>query len=478
MNRREFTTGLLTAAACTTSNFAQTIHPRSTQSSKSLLQLQQAFLDLRFGMFIHLNMATFEQREWGDPKISPQVFNPAHLDTDQWATAALSAGMAYGCLTTKHHDGFCLWPTDTTSLNVKEASFKNDIVRAYADSFRRKGLKVCLYFSILDLRAEIRPNVVTSQKIALIKAQLKELLTNYGEITMIIFDGWNASWSRIGYDQISFREIYDHVKNLQPDCLVADHNAGSFPIPALYYTDIKQYEQHAGQKIPADSFVPSQSGTTLQSEWFWKLDYPTQELRPARQIVDEWLVPFNQQHCNLILNVAPNPNGKLDQNAVDRLAEIGILWKNPGSPPKLDRSVNITTSNLAFAQRTFASSSSPGVGPDLANDNNFQTYWICDNDQISGWIEIQFLKPTRFNTVALAEPLSDKEYGSQSHLDRYQLQYWKDSAWVDIISGHRIGISTIHQFEPVVSERVRLILAGARMCPGVSEFGIYSEPLS
>jgi len=190
LNRREFTLNVIGGAIAV----AAARRPMHTLlepmlRGKSLIELQQEFLDLRFGMFIHLNMATFEQREWGDPQASPQLFNPAHLDTDQWARAARSAGMTYGCLTTKHHDGFCLWPTATSSPSVKDAAFQRDIVRAYADSFRRQGLKVCLYFSILDLRADIRPYQVTRQKINMIKAQLTELLTGYGEVTALIFDG-------------------------------------------------------------------------------------------------------------------------------------------------------------------------------------------------------------------------------------------------------------------------------------------------
>ena len=183
--------------------------------------------------------------------------------------AARSAGMAYGCLTTKHHDGFCLWPTATGSANVQDATYKRDIVRAYVDSFRAQGLKTCLYFSILDLRENIRPYCVTREKIDMVKTQLTELLSNYGEITALVIDGWNAAWSRINYEEMPFTEIYTHVKRLQPNCLMSDYNQGRFPPPALYYTDVKQYEQHAGQTIPAGSEVPSQSATTLQSDWFW-----------------------------------------------------------------------------------------------------------------------------------------------------------------------------------------------------------------
>src|SRR5580704_19580734 len=216
MNRREFTVGAASAALAPTIGkpFAGLLSGIASRSST--LELQQRFLDLRFGMYIHLNMATYEQREWGDAKASPALFNPKNLDTDQWAHAARSAGMAYGCLTTKHHDGFCLWPTATGSANGQDATYKRDIVRAYVDSFRAQGLKTCLYFSILDLRADIRPYCVTREKINLVKDQLTEILTNYGEITALVIDGWNAAWSRLDYQEMPFLEIYNHVKQLQP----------------------------------------------------------------------------------------------------------------------------------------------------------------------------------------------------------------------------------------------------------------------
>src|SRR5580658_8616731 len=118
INRREFSSGLLAAAGWAAGMHKLGAATGLAHSGKSLLQLQQEFLDLRFGMFIHLNMATFEEREWGDAKASPMIFNPANLDTDQWADAARSANMGYACLTTKHHDGFCLWPTATNSPSV------------------------------------------------------------------------------------------------------------------------------------------------------------------------------------------------------------------------------------------------------------------------------------------------------------------------------------------------------------------------
>ena len=475
MNRREFSYGLVTACSLPFSAYPDT--PRHAKA-KTLLELQQDFIDLRFGMFIHLNMATYEQREWGDPKASPKLFNPTDLQTDQWAQAAHSAKMKYGCLTTKHHDGFCLWPTATSSPSVKDASVRTDIVRSYVNSFRKYGLSPCLYFSILDLRADIRPYQVTRHKIDMIKEQLSELLTNYGEITMLVFDGWNASWSRLWYEQIPFREIYDHVKQLQPNCLVADHNAGQYPGAALFYTDIRQYEQHAGQVIPQDSEIPSQSGTTLQREWFWKLDYPEQELRSSKQIVEEWLVPFNKRNCNLILNVAPNREGRFDQNVIDRLAEIGRMWQPAPSTPPLQQSISITTPNLAFGQPSSASRDSEGTGSDLANDNNFHTYWSCEPTEMAGWLEIKFPRTTAFNTIAIVEPRFLEHYGAESRIASYRIQHWHQDQWNDIASGKSPSTCQLHQFQQLSAQRVRLSIEGSRKGPGIAEFGIYNEPLT
>src|SRR5271155_3626123 len=120
--------------AAAAQNDARRVAPRR---GRPLLELQQRFVDLRFGMFVHFNMATFQDREWGDPTSPAGLFRPTALDTDQWATAARSAGMTWGCLTTRHHDGFCIWPTKTTAASVGQTSHSTDVVRAYVDSFRR-----------------------------------------------------------------------------------------------------------------------------------------------------------------------------------------------------------------------------------------------------------------------------------------------------------------------------------------------------
>ena len=205
-----------------------------------------------------------------------------------------------------------------------------DVVRAYVNSCRKSGLKVGLYYSILDMRADIRKFCLTQEKIDFIKAQLTELLTDYGVIDILIFDGWNAPWSRITYDELPFHVLYHHVKALQPTCLVMDLNASEFPGSALYYTDIKAFESNAGQALPPNNVLPAQCCYTLTHEWFWKHGDENRPLKSAKQVVYEWLIPQNELFCNLLLNAAPNREGKLSANIVSRLHEIGEMWSHPG----------------------------------------------------------------------------------------------------------------------------------------------------
>ncbi|MGY0037237.1 alpha-L-fucosidase [Pedobacter sp. NJ-S-72] len=303
-------------------------------------------------MFIHYNIPTYTDEDWPDPDASPAIFNPKKLDCEQWAKAAKSANMTYGCLTTKHHSGFAIWDTKTTDYNVMNSPLKRDVVKEYANAFRKNGLKVMLYYSILDTHHKLRPNLITPEHIKMIKAQLTELLTNYGEINALIIDGWDAPWSRISYDDVPFEEIYTLIKSIQPNCLVMDLNAAKYPAEALYYTDIKSYEQGAGQHISKETNkLPALSCLPLQKNWFWKTSFPTTALKDPLKMVNENIIPFNNAYCNFILNVAPNRDGLIDDNALAALKEIGKVWKNDGATQKLPAAdAPVISSNLAKNQ--------------------------------------------------------------------------------------------------------------------------------
>lgn len=322
------------------------MQPNAPSQRGDLEANRRRFLELRFGMFIHFNMGTFHEVEWVEPGQDPLTFHPARLDMAQWARSAAAAGMQYAVLTTKHHDGFCLWPSVHSDYSVEQSPLAGrDLVAEYAEAFRSQGIEPHLYFSIWDRQVGIPANLphvrakaeITPAGLALVIDQLTELLTNYGPIGSLTFDGWGncgTIWRQDQYDQ-----VYAHIKRLQPACLVTDHwqvpratDHHSVPADqrisfeeAYAINDILHFEEPDGPWgwVPAGNPYAAHQGPTLQSVWFWKRSFPTEELLSVEDIVDRRLRILSRRNCNLLLNVAPNPNGLLDENVVRRLAEVG-----------------------------------------------------------------------------------------------------------------------------------------------------------
>jgi alpha-L-fucosidase len=436
---------------------------------KSLATLQQEFVDLRFGMFIHFNIPTFANQDWPDPNAPASLFNPAKLDCNQWATTAKAANMSYGCLTTKHHSGFCIWDTKTTDYNVMNSPYKKDVVKEYVNAFRAKGLKVMLYYSILDTHHKLRPHDITRSHVEMVKAQLTELLTNYGEISALIIDGWDAPWSRISYDEIPFEEVYRLIKTLQPNCLVMDLNAAKYPTEALFYTDIKSYEQGAGQHISKDANrLPALSCLPINTAWFWKTDFPTTPVKDPAKLVDDILVPLNKAWCNFILNVAPNRDGLIDPNAVKALEEVGKRWKNTGAMPALTPAeAPIISSNIAKFQRSNSSWSNDMNIMDFGNDDRFGSSWQSNPEVKQPWYEITFDKDKRFNMITIVE--------DGSNIKKYRLEYNENGVWKPLAKGEGGGRVKLHRFNSVWGSKVRILIDEFADAPAIAEFGVYDE---
>lgn len=443
----------------------------SAFSQTSLLERQQQFVDLQFGMFIHYNIPTYAPEDWPDPDLSPAVFNPTRLDCRQWAQAAKDAHMSYGCLTTKHHSGFCIWNTRTTDYNVMQSPLKRDVVREFVDAFRAEGLKVMLYYSILDTHHRLRPGHIEPWKISMVKAQLTELLTGYGPIEALIIDGWDAPWSRISYDEVPFGEIYALVKRLQPDCLVMDLNAAKYPREGLFYTDIKSYEQGAGQKIStSDNRLPALACLPLQRTWFWKESMPTDELRSPQWLVDENIRPYTEKaYCNFILNAAPNRDGLIDDNAVAALREIGRLWTPLRQTPRLPANDGpIIGRNIAKGKPAESSWSYDMNIMDFANDDDFTTSWQSHRLVENPWWTVDLQEPQPISMVTITE-------GGTPSLKAYRLEYALNGEWHVLFDGpspNTLRVKT-HRFPAVVADHVRITITDSAEAPSIAEFGVY-----
>jgi alpha-L-fucosidase len=300
------------------------------------------------------------------------MFNPTALDPSQWAAAAQSAHMTYGVLTTRHHDGFALWPSSAGNFNVRNTSWMNgqgDVVRAYVDAFRAKGLAPGLYYSIWDNTEGIGNGTVTTAQMSYITTQITELLTNYGPIPILIVDGY--SW-KMGHKAVPYEQIRALVKSLQPNCLFTDHTHLNDP----WDVDITNFEEPAGGFAPANNTYAANQENKINAsggnDWFWAPNIGG--LMSVTTIVDQHLRVLEPRWTNFLLNCPPNRQGLLDAAIVARLGEVGAAWsKNASRAPLPAQGAQIEfpyTPASATATSGTAANAIDGI-----NDNNRNTIW-------------------------------------------------------------------------------------------------------
>ncbi|WP_105967779.1 alpha-L-fucosidase [Streptomyces geranii] len=340
-------------------------------------------VDMRFGMFNHFSLGTFTDQEWAEPNQSPTLFAPTSVDCAQWADAAVAAKMSYGILTTKHHDGFALWPSAHGTQNVTNSAYRHDVVQAYCDAFRARGLKVGFYYSIWDrtfgVEAWESRHSVTGLEVTdaiqpgdmtFILGQITELLTNYGTIDMFMTDGY--AW-QMGQQAVSYQRIRSLVKELQPDCVMID--IGGLAEPFL--SDAIFFEEPLGITAPAGNTYAGMQGQTISNGWFWHPSTPTESLMTKAAILSH-LADLEPKYTSFILNCPPNRNGLLDTNIVNRLAEVGAAWTPDTSraplPTQLLRAEHPVTPVNAYAT-AFHTGEGPLNAIDGLSDVRYETCW-------------------------------------------------------------------------------------------------------
>lgn len=292
------------------------------------------FMEQRFGLFIHFGPVSLRGTEigWSRNKEVPQEeydnlykeFNPALFNADEWVKIAKNAGMKYLTITAKHHDGFCLWPTSYSSYNIMNSPFKRDIVGELAKACKKQGIKFCIYFTVLDWHDADYPinnphnppkdstNQVTGDMkrfTARMKNELKELITRYKPY-MLWFDGWWESPWKPEYG----RDIYSFIKTVDKNVIVNNRlNIGD-------NSDFLTPEQKVGELNMKD---PWESCITMGDQWAWKPNDKIKSLKECLQI----LVQTAAGNGNLLFNVGPMMDGRIEARQVDRLKEMGD-WLN------------------------------------------------------------------------------------------------------------------------------------------------------
>jgi alpha-L-fucosidase len=456
------------------------IKPNKVLPSKKQLDYQS----LEMVGFIHFNMNTFTDKEWGYGDESPALFNPQKLDAEQWVKAAKDAGIKELILTAKHHDGFCLWPSAYTEHSIKNSPYKNgkgDIVKEFTEACAKNGIKAGLYLSPWDRN---HAGYGTPAYITYYKNQLRELLTNYGKISEMWFDGANGGDGYYGgarevrkIDKLNYypwKEIQSIVYQLQPDALIFS-DAG----PDIHW--IGNERGIAGETfwsmltrdkvVVGDSdedylntgdyygkeWVIGQCDVSIRKGWFFHTTDDVNVKTPS-QLVDLYYRSVGR-NAVFLLNIPPDRNGLFAE-------------KDVASIKKFREILNGTfRNNLAANAKVTASSvfsASAGFGPGNITDNDVNSYWAADEGKREATIEIDIDSTKKFDRILLQEPV---RLGQR--ISSFDILILKNEGWQTIASGTSIGFKRLLRITPIAGSKIRINIRDANNTPAISNFGLY-----
>ena len=301
--------------------------------------------DARFGMFIHWGPVSLKGTEigWSRDSVGTTVydnlykqFNPVKFDADAWVAVAKAAGMKYIVLTTRHHDGFCLWDTKYTDYNIMNSPFKRDVTKELAAACKKQGIVYCSYYSICDWWHPLypggnetgikgKPHADMDKFNQYLKDQLAEQIKNYGPLGLVWFDGeWEAPWTHErGVD------LYNYLRKLQPNLIVNNRvdkgRAGMKGVTATGFVgDYDTPEQRIGG---FNMERPWETCMTICNQWAWK---PDDKMKSLKECVQSLLCTVGGDG-NLLFNVGPQPDGQIEARQVERLKEMGAYVQKYGS---------------------------------------------------------------------------------------------------------------------------------------------------
>jgi alpha-L-fucosidase len=437
------------AAACATLLATHSSRAQSFSEIKPAPQ-QVAWQDLEFGVILHFSTNTFLDREWGDGTADPKVFNPTSFDPDQWMRAIRDSGAKYVVLVAKHHDGFCLWPTEQTDYSIKKSPWKDgkgDIVGDAARAARKYGLKFGVYLSPWDRHDPRYKDSAAYDKYYL--SELEELASNYGDLVEFWLDG--AGSAGHVYD---FKKIIETLRTYQPNTVVfADTGLFEYGDARWVGTESGRVPYENWNVIDRHGYLrwrPVEADTPLRNlHWFW---HPNDEAN--LKSLDELLQTYDQtvgHGAQLMLGLAPDNRGLLPDSDVARLKEFGDAVQARYSH------------NLALEH----TATTPEQAAALDNDPN--TFWSAPTGSHHATLEINFPKPITFNRSLTMEWLNDGQ-----HIQKYAIEIWDGHAWKSIASAEAIGHKKIDTFAPVTASRVRLNIESSTSEAHIREFQLYN----
>ncbi|MHA6246919.1 alpha-L-fucosidase [Pontibacter sp. CAU 1760] len=405
--------------------------------------------------FLHFTVNTFTGREWGDGTESPQLFNPVDFDASQLVKTLKDAGFKMAIITAKHHDGFCLWPSKYTDHSVASSPWKNgkgDVVKAIADACREQGIKFGFYLSPWDRH---EPSYGTAAYNDFYKNQLRELLTNYGEVAEVWFDGAKGEDAKnMEYD---FDGYWQMVRELQPQAVMFSDagpdvrwvgnesgNAGETCWSTINTTGMAPGVADAGYLNTGDpngdKWIPAETDVSIRPGWFYHPEEDS-KVKSGKQLVDLYYKSVGRNSL-LLLNIPPNPKGVFaEQDAQSLHAFRSIL------------------------NETFKTNLATGKINKKLTDKTLGTYLTLNQHQPR---ELNFRKEIAFDRALLQENIATGQRNAKA-----LLEYWDGKSWKEIEQFTTIGYKRLLRFPEVKTTKVRVTVLEAKGPVQLAEVGFY-----
>lgn len=435
--------------------------------------------------FIHFGLNTFNDREWGYGDTDPKTFNPTNLDCEQWAQTLVKAGMKGVILTAKHHDGFCLWPFEGTEYSIKNSPWKNgkgNVVKELSEACKKYGIKFAVYLSPWDRH---QANYGTPEYLPYFYAQLHDLLTNYGPVFEVWFDGANGGDGWYGgakdirtidrKNYYNYPRIYEMLDSIQPQAIIfSDGGPGCRWVGnekgfagATNWSFLREGEVHPGYEksyelqyghADGNQWVPAECDVSIRPGWFY---HPEEDdrVKSPDQLVDLYYRSVGH-NATLLLNFPVDRRGLIhpvdSANAVRFHEMIQQQLKT----------------NLVAGMTPKVSNERGGDFVALAlTDDNFDTYWATEDGVTTADIEFSFDTPTRMNRMMLQEyiPLGQR-------VKAFVVEYLDKDTWLPVKLNEEtttIGYKRLLRFETVETKGIRIRITDARGPLCLSNVGVY-----
>ncbi|MCX6329981.1 MAG: alpha-L-fucosidase [Bacteroidia bacterium] len=446
---------------------------------------QLAWHEMEYYMFVHFTVNTFTDKEWGYGDEKESVFNPTGLDCSQWAKVAKDAGMKGIIITAKHHDGFCLWPSKFTEHSVKNSLWrdgKGNVLKELRKACDDYGLKMGVYLSPWDRNSGVYS---TPEYLIYYRNQLRELLTDYGNIFEVWFDGANGGDGFYGgareTRRIDNKTYYDWpnthqiVRELQPVAVMFsdagpdvrwvgnERGMGSLTNWCLLNKD----EMYPGGDFAAilgegqengNYWVPAEVDVSIRPGWFWHEKQDSQVRSPENLL--ELYYSSVGRNSNLLLNVPPDKRGLLHENDVKSLIAFKELRDKEFS------------NELAKGKKISASCTrGKEYNASNVNDGNPDTYWATKDNQTIADLVIDLGSQTEVNRILIQEYI---KLGQR--VQEYKAEAFVNGEWTKLIEGTTIGHKVIRKFPVVKTSKIRISISKSKACPVISNLELYRAP--